>query len=246
MEIGEFCDGRGGSSNAEAAGCCKRQKISDHSAGGQPRQPAYTYQHRQLQAVDGEQRVKEDESLWFRCEICYKWRAMPIGHKVMTHKASFSLHFWGAGKAVEFELIILLVQEVPDGDWICTMHPDPEMASCDVKEEKVHENTQFTDCDGYVQRGMAQGQQRNVDYFQLLAQKHLEVRHHRHVLPWLIQEADDHETLLSRGIKVRDEHLSHKGGCPSGLHARCMWHNSRCLVLVSTKAANFLTNTAIF
>ncbi len=111
-------------------------------------------------------------------------------------------------------LIILLITQVQLGDddqWICTMHPDPAMASCDAEEEKVHEDTQFTDCDGYIKAGAAQGQQKNVDYFQLLAHKYLEVRHHRHVLPWLVKESHKHETLL-RGIKVQNRHL-HTNKC---------------------------------
>lgn len=103
----------------------------------------------------------------------------------------------------------MLVQVGTIGHWICSMHPDPELASCDIAEEEVHGETLYEDCEGYVQPGAAQGQPLNVEYFQRLAQKHLEVRHHRHVLPWLFQESHDHETLR-RGIKVQDLHHSHE------------------------------------
>ncbi|CAL8471722.1 g11264 [Coccomyxa elongata] len=167
VEGGEICNVGG-----EAAGYWKRQKMSDSSAGGQQAQPEYTYQHRLLQAGEHGEEGLEDETDWVQCDICDKWRALPIGHK-------------GAH----------------DGEWICIMHPDPEMASCNVEEEKVHEDTQYTYCEGYVKAGAAQGQQKNVDYFQRLAHKHLEVKHHRHVLPWLVKESHDQEKLL-RGIKI--------------------------------------------
>lgn len=83
MANGEVCDVRGGSSEGEAACCWKRQKISDGSAGGQQAQQEFKYQHRLLQAGEAGEEVQEDETLWVQCEVCTKWRPMPIGHKVV-------------------------------------------------------------------------------------------------------------------------------------------------------------------
>lgn len=89
--------------------------------------------------------------------------------------------------------------------WTCTMHPDPDHASCQVEEERVHEFTLYSECEGFVQPDADQGQQANVDYLERLALKHLAVRHLRHVLPWLA--CKEHDTLL-KGIKVNQTPLA--------------------------------------
>lgn len=99
----------------------------------------------------------------------------------------FLLNLWGSVQALEVK------------HWICTMHPDPDHASCQVEEERVHEFSRYTECEGFVQPDADQGQQANVDHFERLALEHLKAGHLRHVLPWLA--CKDHDTLL-KGIKV--------------------------------------------
>lgn len=73
---------KGTTAEGKAVGCWKRQKFSDSNAGGQPAQAEYTYQHRQLQAEERGEKVPEADTVWVQCEICSKWRPMPVGHKV--------------------------------------------------------------------------------------------------------------------------------------------------------------------
>ena len=71
---------RGSHSSSDDAGAynTKRQKVSDSSAVGQPAQAKFLYQHRLLQeGVEGA--PVKDESSWLQCDLCDKWRPMPIG-----------------------------------------------------------------------------------------------------------------------------------------------------------------------
>jgi hypothetical protein len=56
----------------------KRQKVSESKADEHAAQRKFLYQHRLLQeGVEGA--PVEDESKWVKCELCKKWRPMPIG-----------------------------------------------------------------------------------------------------------------------------------------------------------------------
>ncbi len=185
--------------------------MCDSSAGGQPVLEKFLYQHRLLQEGVQDAAVA-DESFWVKCDLCKKWRAMPIGHKV-THLSAdtASQHLFAdvpctrnaaSWTSLGGSMTLLGSWQKPEEKrWICTMHPDPEIASCDVEEEQAHEVTRYSEHEGYVQPGEPQGQQANVEYFQRMAEKHLEVWHIRHVLPWLAHKRHDHDTLLA-GIKA--------------------------------------------
>lgn len=103
--------------------------------------------------------------------------------------------------AISCEQNFCLVQMVEEERWICTMHPDPDLAFCKAEQEEMHETTRLSECEGFVREEVMQGQQSNVDFFKRLALKHLEPKHLRHVLPWLAKAEHDQDRLLE-GIKV--------------------------------------------
>lgn len=73
----------GRASLASRASVNKRQKLSEHKrdeVGGQPAQATFRYQHRMLQA--GLKGIPSDETVWVQCDVCTKWRPMPIGQTV--------------------------------------------------------------------------------------------------------------------------------------------------------------------